>query len=72
MGNIVAHCGISLQFKKVDEDCTDGLSLSQSVINIPRDFEGCNTLKKYFGQLHFLQSRVPMATGQEAAVPVTW
>ncbi|KAK2887378.1 hypothetical protein QQF64_013494 [Cirrhinus molitorella] len=46
--------------------------LRQSVVNIPRDFEGCNTLKKYCGQLHFLQSRVPMATGQEAAVPVTW
>ncbi|XP_016297488.1 tyrosine-protein phosphatase non-receptor type 23-like [Sinocyclocheilus anshuiensis] len=46
--------------------------LRQSVVNIPRDFEGCNTLRKYCGQLHFLQSRVPMATGQEAAVPVTW
>uniref|UniRef100_A0A672KMW8 Tyrosine-protein phosphatase non-receptor type 23-like n=1 Tax=Sinocyclocheilus grahami TaxID=75366 RepID=A0A672KMW8_SINGR len=46
--------------------------LRQSVVNIPRDFEGCNTLRKYCGQLHFLQSRVLMATGQEAAVPVTW
>uniref|UniRef100_A0A8C1K2R4 Protein tyrosine phosphatase, non-receptor type 23, b n=1 Tax=Cyprinus carpio TaxID=7962 RepID=A0A8C1K2R4_CYPCA len=46
--------------------------LRQSVVNIPRDFEGCNTLRKYCGQLHFLQSRVPMASGQEAAVPVTW
>lgn len=46
--------------------------LRQSVVNIPRDFEGCNTLRKYCGQLHFLQSRVPMATGQEAALPVTW
>uniref|UniRef100_A0A673KJQ2 Tyrosine-protein phosphatase non-receptor type 23-like n=1 Tax=Sinocyclocheilus rhinocerous TaxID=307959 RepID=A0A673KJQ2_9TELE len=46
--------------------------LRQSVVNIPRDFEGCNTLRKYCGQLHFLQSRVPMATGQEAAVGVTW
>ncbi|XP_039534811.1 tyrosine-protein phosphatase non-receptor type 23b isoform X2 [Pimephales promelas] len=44
----------------------------QSVVNIPRDFEGCNTLRKYCGQLHFLQSRVPMAAGQEAAVSVTW
>ncbi|XP_067267460.1 tyrosine-protein phosphatase non-receptor type 23b isoform X1 [Chanodichthys erythropterus] len=46
--------------------------LRQSVVNIPRDFEGCSTLRKYCGQLHFLQSRVPMAAGQEAAVPVTW
>ncbi|GAA6071020.1 tyrosine-protein phosphatase non-receptor type 23b isoform X1, partial [Tachysurus ichikawai] len=42
------------------------------VVNIQRDFEGCNTLRRYFGQLHFLQSRVPMAKGQEAAAPVTW
>ncbi|XP_026870758.2 tyrosine-protein phosphatase non-receptor type 23b [Electrophorus electricus] len=46
--------------------------LRQSTINVPRDFEGCNTLKKYFGQLHYLQSRVPMAKGQEAAVSATW
>ncbi|XP_066531139.1 tyrosine-protein phosphatase non-receptor type 23b [Hoplias malabaricus] len=46
--------------------------LRQSAANVPRDFEGCNILRKYFGQLYFLQSRVPMAKGQEAAVPVTW
>ncbi|KAL7829883.1 hypothetical protein AOLI_G00307680 [Acnodon oligacanthus] len=46
--------------------------LRQNVVNVPRDFEGCNLLRKYFGQLHFLQSRVLMAKGQEAAVPVTW
>uniref|UniRef100_W5LSE8 Protein tyrosine phosphatase, non-receptor type 23, b n=1 Tax=Astyanax mexicanus TaxID=7994 RepID=W5LSE8_ASTMX len=46
--------------------------LRHNVVNVPRDFEGCNMLRKYFGQLHFLQSRVPMAKGQEAAVPVTW
>ncbi|KAJ3598272.1 hypothetical protein NHX12_001783 [Muraenolepis orangiensis] len=28
--------------------------------------EGCSTLRKYFGQLHYLQSRVPLAPGQEA------
>lgn len=54
------------------EDCIENLSHSQNVVNIPRDFEGCNTLRKYCGQLHFLQSRVPMAASQEAAVPVTW
>ncbi|XP_072532592.1 tyrosine-protein phosphatase non-receptor type 23b [Salminus brasiliensis] len=46
--------------------------LRQNVVNVPRDFEGCSMLRKYFGQLHFLHSRVPMAKGQEAAVPVTW
>lgn len=44
----------------------------QSAVSVPRDFEGCSTLRKYLGQLHFLQSRVPMGAGQDAAVPVTW
>uniref|UniRef100_A0AAY4D460 BRO1 domain-containing protein n=1 Tax=Denticeps clupeoides TaxID=299321 RepID=A0AAY4D460_9TELE len=47
-------------------------SLRRSAVNVNQDFEGCSTLKKYLGQLYFLQSRVPMTTGQEAAVPVTW
>ncbi|KAM9806775.1 tyrosine-protein phosphatase non-receptor type 23 isoform 2-T2 [Syngnathus typhle] len=47
-------------------------SLRQSAVNVTRDFEGCSTLRKYFGQLHYLQSRVPMATGQEAAVAISW
>ncbi|XP_053324029.1 tyrosine-protein phosphatase non-receptor type 23 [Spea bombifrons] len=46
--------------------------LRQSAINVPRDFEGCSVLRKYFGQLHYLQSRVPMESEQEAAVPITW
>lgn len=48
------------------------LSRSQSAVSVPRDFEGCSTLRKYLGQLHFLQSRIPMGHGQDAAVPVTW
>lgn len=44
----------------------------QSAVSVPRDFEGCSTLRKYLGQLHFLQSRIPMGAGQDAAVPVTW
>ncbi|NXO61795.1 PTN23 phosphatase, partial [Phainopepla nitens] len=44
----------------------------QSAVSVPRDFEGCSTLRKYLGQLHFLQSRIPMGHGQDAAVPVTW
>ena len=46
--------------------------LRQSAVNVPRDFEGCSTLRKYFGQLHYLQSRIPMGAEQEAAVPITW
>ncbi|XP_060756446.1 tyrosine-protein phosphatase non-receptor type 23 [Neoarius graeffei] len=46
--------------------------LRQSAVNVTRDFEGCSTLRKYFGQLHYLQSRVPLGPGQEAAVPVSW
>ncbi|XP_048190700.1 LOW QUALITY PROTEIN: tyrosine-protein phosphatase non-receptor type 23 [Perognathus longimembris pacificus] len=46
--------------------------LRQNAVRVPRDFEGCSVLRKYLGQLHYLQSRVPMGAGQEAAVPVTW
>ncbi|XP_043921950.1 tyrosine-protein phosphatase non-receptor type 23 [Protopterus annectens] len=46
--------------------------LRQSAVTVARDFEGCSTLRKYFGQLHYLQSRVPMGSEQEACVPVTW
>lgn len=47
-------------------------STLQNAVRVPRDFEGCSVLRKYLGQLHYLQSRVPMGSGQEAAVPVTW
>ncbi|XP_077382621.1 tyrosine-protein phosphatase non-receptor type 23 isoform X2 [Festucalex cinctus] len=47
-------------------------TLRQSAVNVTRDFEGCSTLRKYFGQLHYLQSRVPMAAGQDAAVSISW
>ncbi|NWR06612.1 PTN23 phosphatase, partial [Paradoxornis webbianus] len=47
-------------------------AVKKSAVSVPRDFEGCSTLRKYLGQLHFLQSRVPMGSGQDAAVPVTW
>ncbi|XP_067400604.1 tyrosine-protein phosphatase non-receptor type 23 isoform X2 [Emydura macquarii macquarii] len=46
--------------------------LRQNAVNVPRDFEGCSILRKYFGQLHYLQSRVPMGAEHEAAVPITW
>ncbi|KAB0378067.1 hypothetical protein FD755_009645, partial [Muntiacus reevesi] len=44
----------------------------KNAVRVPRDFEGCSVLRKYLGQLHYLQSRVPMGSGQEAAVSVTW
>ncbi|XP_042330691.1 tyrosine-protein phosphatase non-receptor type 23 [Sceloporus undulatus] len=46
--------------------------LRQNAVNVPRDFEGCSILRKYFGQLHYLQSRIPMGAEHEAAVPITW
>uniref|UniRef100_UPI00398E4198 tyrosine-protein phosphatase non-receptor type 23 isoform X3 n=1 Tax=Pristiophorus japonicus TaxID=55135 RepID=UPI00398E4198 len=55
----------SEELKKLDQ-------LRHSAVNVTRDFEGCSTLRKYFGQLHYLQSRIPMGSGEEAAVPVTW
>ncbi|NXQ91074.1 PTN23 phosphatase, partial [Nyctibius grandis] len=47
-------------------------AVKKSAVNVPRDFEGCSTLRKYFGQLHYLQSRIPMGAEQEAAVPIAW
>uniref|UniRef100_F6Z3J4 Tyrosine-protein phosphatase non-receptor type 23 n=2 Tax=Equus caballus TaxID=9796 RepID=F6Z3J4_HORSE len=47
-------------------------AVKKNAVRVPRDFEGCSVLRKYLGQLHYLQSRVPMGSGQEAAVPVTW
>ncbi|XP_066485009.1 tyrosine-protein phosphatase non-receptor type 23 [Tiliqua scincoides] len=53
------------ELKKLDQ-------LRQNAVNVPRDFEGCSILRKYFGQLHYLQSRIPMGAEHEAAVPITW
>ncbi|NWU92554.1 PTN23 phosphatase, partial [Upupa epops] len=47
-------------------------AVKKGAVNVSRDFEGCSTLRKYFGQLHYLQSRIPMGAEQEAAVPVAW
>ncbi|KAF7990774.1 hypothetical protein HCN44_000579 [Aphidius gifuensis] len=33
---------------------------------------GCSLLKKYYCQLHFVQSRFPMGTDEPAAVPFSW
>ncbi|XP_063041171.1 tyrosine-protein phosphatase non-receptor type 23b [Engraulis encrasicolus] len=67
---------IRSNYSESPEDYSEPLKrldqLRQSVGSVARDFEGCSVLRRYLGQLHFLQSRVPMAKGQQAAVPVTW
>ncbi|XP_062385191.1 tyrosine-protein phosphatase non-receptor type 23b [Sardina pilchardus] len=67
---------IQSNYSESPEDYSEPLKrleqLRQTAVNVPRDFEGCSLLRKYLGQLHFLQSRVPMAKGQQAAVPVAW
>ncbi|XP_031442517.2 tyrosine-protein phosphatase non-receptor type 23b [Clupea harengus] len=67
---------IHSNYSESPEDYSEPLKrldqLRQSAVNVARDFEGCSLLRKYLGQLHYLQSRVPMAKGQQAAVPVTW
>ncbi|XP_078459919.1 tyrosine-protein phosphatase non-receptor type 23 isoform X2 [Lampetra planeri] len=57
---------------KYNEELRKFEQLRSSAVAVTRDFEGCSTLRKYFGQLHYLQSRVPMGEGQDAAVTVIW
>lgn len=37
-----------------------------------RDYAGCSLLRRYYAQLHFLQSRFPMLEGGAAAVTFSW
>ncbi|XP_014669831.1 PREDICTED: tyrosine-protein phosphatase non-receptor type 23-like, partial [Priapulus caudatus] len=46
--------------------------LRQNAIKASKDFMGCSVLKRYFAQLHLLQSRFPMSEGGAAAVNFTW
>eukprot|EP00794_Sanderia_malayensis_P017461 gene17461-19208_t len=46
--------------------------LRNSVPTVARDNQGCSTLRRYFAQLQFLQSRFPMCEGGAATVPFTW
>ncbi|NWJ07047.1 PTN23 phosphatase, partial [Crypturellus undulatus] len=62
---------IWLDLKEAGEFAFNG-AVKKSAVTVPRDFEGCSTLRKYFGQLHYLQSRIPMGAEQEAAVPIAW
>lgn len=47
-------------------------SLRSMAVRPPVDMAGCALLKKYYCQLHFLQSRFPMYKEGPAAVTFTW
>ncbi|XP_033207497.1 tyrosine-protein phosphatase non-receptor type 23 isoform X2 [Belonocnema kinseyi] len=47
-------------------------SLRASAVRPPIDVKGCELLKRYYCQLHFLQSRFPMGKDGPAAVTFTW
>lgn len=47
-------------------------SLRAMAVRPPVDMAGCLLLKKYYSQLHFLQSRFPMGKDGAAAVTFTW
>nr|XP_034193397.1 tyrosine-protein phosphatase non-receptor type 23 isoform X1 [Osmia lignaria] len=47
-------------------------SLRAMAIRPPIDMAGCLLLKKYYCQLHFLQSRFPMGKDGAAAITFTW
>ncbi|XP_011638126.1 tyrosine-protein phosphatase non-receptor type 23 [Pogonomyrmex barbatus] len=47
-------------------------SLRSMAVRPPVDMAGCVLLKKYYCQLHFLQSRFPMYKDGPAAVTFTW
>ncbi|XP_012266212.2 tyrosine-protein phosphatase non-receptor type 23 isoform X2 [Athalia rosae] len=47
-------------------------SLRVTAVRPPIDLTGCSLLKKYYCQLHFLQSRFPMGNDGAAAVTFTW
>ncbi|KYN01526.1 PREDICTED: tyrosine-protein phosphatase non-receptor type 23 [Cyphomyrmex costatus] len=47
-------------------------NLRSMAVRAPIDMAGCTLLKKYYCQLHFLQSRFPMYKDGPAAVTFTW
>ncbi|CAK9828677.1 Tyrosine-protein phosphatase non-receptor type 23 [Anthophora retusa] len=47
-------------------------SLRAMAVRPPINVTGCSLLKKYYCQLHFLQSRFPMGKDGTAAVTFTW
>uniref|UniRef100_T1HD61 BRO1 domain-containing protein n=1 Tax=Rhodnius prolixus TaxID=13249 RepID=T1HD61_RHOPR len=47
-------------------------TLRANAVRPVKDVTGCSVLKKYFCQLHFLQSRFPMGKDGAAAITFTW
>ncbi|XP_054720736.1 tyrosine-protein phosphatase non-receptor type 23-like [Uloborus diversus] len=47
-------------------------TLRLNAIKAPMDFTGCSILKRYYSQLHKLQSRFPMTDDGAACVPFMW
>ncbi|XP_014253355.1 tyrosine-protein phosphatase non-receptor type 23 [Cimex lectularius] len=47
-------------------------SLRATAVRPVKDVAGCSVLKKYFCQLHFLQSRFPMGKEGKAAINFSW
>ncbi|XP_035661632.1 tyrosine-protein phosphatase non-receptor type 23-like isoform X2 [Branchiostoma floridae] len=62
---------LDLKFSPVEED-EFGPVIRKCAVQVSQDFEGCSILRKYYGQLQYLQSRFPMGDGGDAAVPFTW
>ncbi|GAB1597660.1 tyrosine-protein phosphatase non-receptor type 23-like [Argonauta hians] len=52
--------------------CSDLEHMRQIAVSVPRDFTGCSTLKRYYAQLQFLQSRFKLGQDDEEAIPFTW
>jgi len=44
----------------------------QSAVQVTMDFVGCSLLKKYYSQLHCVQSRFPLGDGDSIVIPFTW
>lgn len=47
-------------------------SLRAMAVRPATDVTGCSVLKRYYCQLHFLQSRFPMSKDGVSAVTFTW
>ncbi|KAK9510379.1 hypothetical protein O3M35_005178 [Rhynocoris fuscipes] len=47
-------------------------ALRANAVRPVKDVTGCSVLKRYFCQLHFLQSRFPMGKGGAAAISFAW
>ena len=48
------------------------LPYTQASLHPANDHSGCSTLRRYYAQLQFLQSRFPMGEGGAVSVQFTW